>query len=96
MSPGLRDSHGLPSDLEGVWITSVSPRSPLYDEGVTQTQNVITVITEVNGEKVDSVSAFESSVKGVGAGSRLRLYLRRFVNGQEQQPLFAFPRVPEE
>lgn len=94
LSQSLRESHGLPEDLEGVWITSVSPRSPLYDEGVTQTQNVITVITEVNGEKVDSVSAFEDAVKEARPGSRLRIYLRRFVNGQEQGPLFAFPRVP--
>ncbi len=96
LTPGLRESHGLPEGLAGVWITSVSPRSPLYDEGVTQTQNVITVITEVNGEKVDSVSAFEGKVTEASPGSRLRIYLRRFVNGQEQQPLFAFPRVPEE
>lgn len=96
LTPGLRESHGLPEGLEGVWITSVSPRSPLYDEGVTQTQNVITVITEVNGEKVGSVSEFEDRVREAGAGSRLRLYLRRFVNGQERQPLFAFPRVPED
>ncbi len=95
LSPGLRDVHGLPEGLEGIWITSVSPRSPLYDEGVRQTRNVITVITEVNGEGVASVAAFEDAVGNAAPGSRLRLYLRRFVSGQEQPPLFAFPRVPE-
>ena len=74
----------------------MSPRSPLYDEGVTQTQNVITVITEVNGKRVASVVEFEDAVSKVPSGSRLRLYLRRFVGGQEQPPLFAFPRVPED
>ena len=96
MTDGLRETHGLPEGLAGVWITTVSPRSPLYDEGVTQTQNVITVITEVNGDKVGSVESFEDAVKGVAPGKRLRLYLRRFVEGREQAPLFAFPRVPEE
>lgn len=96
LTPGLKEAHGLPDELEGAWITSVSPRSPLYDEGVTQTDNVITVITELNGEPVKSVDGFESAVREARPGSRLRLYLRRFVNGQEQPPLFAFPRVPEE
>ncbi len=96
LTPGLRESHGLPSDLEGVWITSVSPRSPLYDEGVVQTQSIITVITEVNGERVSSVEDFESKIRAARPGSRLRIYLRRFVNSQEQQPLFAFPAVPSQ
>ena len=95
LTQGMQESHGLPDGLRGVWITAVSPRSPLYDEGVTETGNVITIITEVNGEDVASVSDFERAVKQADPGSRLRLYLRRFVNGQEQAPLFAFPRVPE-
>ncbi|MFQ5526789.1 MAG: Do family serine endopeptidase [Thermoanaerobaculia bacterium] len=96
LTPGLRESHGLPSSLAGVWVTSVSPRSPLYDEGVVQTQRVITVITEVNGESVNNVTEFEDKIRDAQAGSRLRIYLRRFVNGQEQQPLFAFPPVPDQ
>jgi serine protease Do len=34
LTPGLRSMHGLPDDVEGVWITELSPRSPLYDEGL--------------------------------------------------------------
>ena len=93
LTPGLRSMHSLPEDLEGVWVTSVSPRSPLYDEGV-RAQNVINVITEVNGRGVEDVDAFEDLVQEARPGSRLRIYFRRFVNGQEVQPLFAFPEVP--
>lgn len=96
LTPGLKESHELPAELKGVWITSVSPRSPLYDEGVVQTQSVITVITELNGESVEDVADFETKVRNAQSGSRLRLYLRRYVNGNEQQPLFAFPLVPEQ
>jgi S1-C subfamily serine protease len=85
--------HDLPEDLEGVWITSISPRSPLYDEGI-RTQNIINIITEVNGTEVDDVEEFETIVRSAESGSRLRLYVRRFVEGQERQPLFAFPPVP--
>jgi serine protease Do len=93
LTPGLRSMHSLPEDLDGVWVTSVSPRSPLYDEGV-RAGNVINVITEVNGRAVEDVDGFEEIVGGSGSGSRLRIYFRRFVNGQEVQPLFAFPEVP--
>jgi serine protease Do len=93
LTSGLRSMHDLPADLEGVWITSISPRSPLYDEGI-RTQNIINIITEVNGTEVDDVEEFETIVRSAEAGSRLRLYVRRFVEGQERQPLFAFPAVP--
>lgn len=93
ITPGLRSTHGLPDDVVGVWITEISPRSPLYDEGVRSGQ-VINVITEVNGSSVDSVAEFEDLVRDAPSGSRLRFYLRRFGRGQELQPLFVFPAVP--
>jgi serine protease Do len=93
ITPGLRSSHGLPEDVAGVWITEISPRSPLYDEGVRSGQ-VINVITEVNGRSVSSVAEFEDLVRDAPSGTRLRFYLRRFGRGQELQPLFVFPAVP--
>ena len=93
ITPGLRSTHGLPEDADGVWITDISPRSPLYDEGVRSGQ-VINLITEVNGRRVGSVAEFEEIVREATSGSRLRLYLRRFGRGQELQPLFVFPAVP--
>ena len=93
LTPGLRSSHGMPEDLMGVWINEISPRSPLYDEGV-RAGEVINVITEVNGQRVDSVASFEDAVRNAESGSRLRVYIRRFARGQELQPLFVFPAVP--
>ncbi len=94
LTPGSRSSHGLPGDLAGVWITSVDPTSPLWDEGV-RNDGVIYVVSEVNGKKVTSVGEFEAAVKEAKPGSRLRLYVRRFANGQEAPPRFVFPRVPQ-
>ena len=93
ITPGLRSTHGLPEDAVGVWIIDVSPRSPLYDEGV-RAGEVISVITEVNGRDVENVAEFEDVVREAEAGSRLRIYIRRFARGQEVQPLFVFPAVP--
>ncbi len=93
ITPGLRSTHGLPEDAVGVWITEISPRSPLYDEGV-RGGEVINLITEVNGRDVESVAEFEEVVRQAESGSRLRIYIRRFARGQEVQPLFVFPAVP--
>jgi len=93
ITPGLRQTHGLPEDAEGVWVTDISPRSPLYDEGV-RAGEIINLITEVNGRDVGSVEEFEDSVRLAESGSRLRIYIRRFARGQEVQPLFVFPAVP--
>ena len=93
ITPGLRQAHGLPEDAVGVWITEISPRSPLYDEGV-RGGEVINIITEVNGRDVEDVDDFEAVVREADPGSRLRIYIRRFARGQEVQPLFVFPAVP--
>ena len=94
LTPGARQMHGMDDDVEGVWITSVDPASPLWEEGI-RDNGFLYVVTEVNGTEVESVAEFEEIVEGVEPGSRLRLYVRRFHQGEELPPLFAFPRVPE-
>jgi serine protease Do len=93
LTPGLRSMHGLPEDLEGVWVTELSPRSPLYEEGLRAGQ-MINVITEVNGQAVPDVATFEEIAGAAPSGSRLRVYVRRFFRGQERQPVYVFPAVP--
>ncbi len=93
LTPGSRSAHGLPDEVAGVWITSVDPTSPLWDEGV-RNDGVINIVSEVNGKKVTSAGEFEAAVKQAKPGSRLRLYVRRFANGEEAPPRFVFPKVP--
>ncbi len=94
LTPGSRTAHGLPDGVTGVWITSVDPTSPLWDEGI-RNDGVIYVVSEVNGKKVSSVGELEAAVKEAKPGSRLRLYVRRFANGEEAPPRFVFPKVPQ-
>jgi serine protease Do len=91
--PGLRAAHQIPEDVEGVWITQISPRSPLYDAGL-RTEGSVDIISEVNGEPISSVEDLERIVGEASSGSRLRLYVRRFADGREAQPIFAFPAKP--
>ncbi len=94
LTPNTRNTHRIPEEVDGVWITSISPRSPLYDEGVRIGQ-FISVITKVNNADVTSVAEFEEAVRSAPAGSRLRIYIQRFAGGREIPPLFVFPRVPQ-
>jgi serine protease Do len=94
LTPGARAELGIDESVEGVWITSVDPTSPFYDEGVRAQAGIVNIITEVNGESIDGVAAFEEVVRAAPAGSRLRVYVRRFQQGNEGPPVFVFPRVP--
>jgi serine protease Do len=93
LSPSLRSMHGIPANVEGVWVTDISPRSPLYDAGV-RAQEVVSIISEVNGAPVSSSQELEEIIGEAESGQRLRLYVRRFANGSEAPPLFAFPAKP--
>ncbi|MEE2777945.1 MAG: PDZ domain-containing protein, partial [Acidobacteriota bacterium] len=93
VTPGMRESQGLPEDIEGVVVTDVAATSPLIDEGV----GPGAIITEVNGERVRGTAEFEAAVESVGSGSFLRLYVQRFAaRGDEriEQGSFAIVRVP--
>ncbi len=91
----VRTGHGLPRDISGVVVTNVAPTSPLYDQRVRPGD----VITEVNGQPVHGPGDFERLVRGVRAGSFLRLYVMRPAPSQgdgsvKAQPYFAVVKVP--
>ena len=92
ISSALRDAHGIPSELDGVWVTGIEPTSPLFDENVRPGD----VIVDVNGELIDGAEAFEAAVEAVPSGSFLRLYVRRVDprSGEVAASFFAVVRVP--
>ncbi|MGE5234186.1 MAG: Do family serine endopeptidase [Acidobacteriota bacterium] len=91
LTPVLRNAHGIPGDVQGVFVSDVGAASPLYDKGVRPGD----VITEVNGESVSGVAQFEKALAGMKSGSFLRLYLRRFdPRSPRAVGYFAIVRVP--
>jgi serine protease Do len=74
LDAATRQNHGIPADVNGVWVTRVEPDSPLVDVGVQAGD----VIAEVNGTKVTTVAEFEKAVGAAASGSYLRLYVQRF------------------
>jgi serine protease Do len=91
LSPGLRSSHGVPETVRGVWVRSISPRSPLVEERVEAGD----VITEVDGKAIANVADFEAAVRAARPGGYVRFYVQRFDprSGRSAQ-FFAFGRVP--
>lgn len=92
LTGAIRESHGMPEEMAGVFVTNVAPSSPLWEEGLRSGD----IVTEVNGEKVDSVKSFENVVGGVESGAMLRLYYLRF-DPRSQEVIggfFAFVKVP--
>jgi serine protease Do len=93
LTPGMRQSLGLPDTLEGVMVREVAASSPLYDEGVTEGD----LIVEVNGEPVRNSREFESAVQALPKGSFARLYVKRVDTrgrGGREVNFFAVVRVP--
>ena len=91
LSSDLRSAHGIPSGVDGVVVTNVSPTSPLYEQLVRPGQ----IITEVNGQRVEGVADFEKIVKGAKSGSYLRLYVNQFAGrGAPAQRFFAVVQAP--
>ena len=92
LTPGIRSSHGIPDDLQGVWVRAVSPRSPLVDESVEPGD----VITEVGGRPIRNAAELEAVVKAARPGSYLRFYVQRFDPRTDRSgQFFAFARVPQ-
>ncbi|HEX2254744.1 MAG TPA: Do family serine endopeptidase [Thermoanaerobaculia bacterium] len=91
LSAELRQSHGLPASARGVWVTSVAPNSPLYDEGLAPGD----IIAEVNGQPVDGGEAFETAVENLSAGAYVRFYVQRFDPRNDRwTSFFAVARKP--
>jgi len=90
ITSAVRESQGIPEDVDGVWISEVAPSSPLYDEGVGPRD----VIVSVNGQPVTSAGDFERAVEQAASGSLLRLYVRRFARGEQVAAFFALVEKP--
>jgi serine protease Do len=91
LTPGLKASHGIPDTIQGVWIQTIEPRSPLAEEQIRPGD----VVTEVNGTPVDGAESFEAEVDSIASDSFVRLYVERFDprSGRSVQ-FFAFARKP--
>jgi serine protease Do len=92
LSSSLRGAHGIPSDVSGIIVTSVTPTSPLYEQFVRPG----TIISEINGQSIKGAADFEKIVKSAKPGSYLRFYTLQTDprGGRAPQSFFAVVQVP--
>ncbi|MCP3960561.1 MAG: Do family serine endopeptidase [bacterium] len=76
LTPSLRETHSIPDEVEGVWITDVAATSPLFDENVRPNDFIV----EVNGASIETAAELESAIGGVESGKLLRLYVKRIID----------------
>ena len=86
----LRSNHGLPEDLEGVWLTRIAQTSPLFEQGVRQGD----VIAEIGGREVNDAEELEALVGGHDSGDVIRFYMLRLGRDGAANPFFVFVEVP--
>jgi len=93
LSSSLRGAHGIPSDVSGIIVTSVTPTSPLYEQFVRPGS----IITEINGQAIKGSADFEKVVKSAKPGSYLRFYTLQYDprgGSRAATPFFAVVQVP--
>jgi serine protease Do len=93
LSGALRGAHGIPSDVSGVIVTSVTPTSPLYEQFVRPGS----IISEINGQSIKGAADFEKVVKSAKPGSYLRFYTLQYDprgGRSTPTPFFAVVQVP--
>ena len=71
LSPMARQNFRIEGEIEGVVVTQVRPLSPASEENMAPGL----VITEANGQPVDTPAELRSVVEDVKAGGYLRLYV---------------------
>ena len=67
----IRAMYQIPSDVSGVLVAGVEPNSNAYSKGIREGD----IISEINGQKVGSVSEYRSVVKGIKKGQSVKMYI---------------------
>jgi serine protease Do len=68
----MRMTYRIPSEITGVVVTSVDPKSNAYSKGVREGL----VISEVNGKTVRTLEDFRAAVAGIKPGDPVSIYVQ--------------------
>ena len=68
----MRMTYRIPSEISGVVVTSVDPKSNAYSKGVREGL----VISEVNGKTVRGMEDYRGAVAGIKSGDPVSLYVQ--------------------
>ncbi|HJW94805.1 MAG TPA: trypsin-like peptidase domain-containing protein [Thermoanaerobaculia bacterium] len=91
ITPQSRQQYGLGENLRGIVVTGVKEVSPAGDAGITEGD----VISEVQGQKINTLADFRAAVDGLKSGQTIRVYVTTS-GGRGGQSLsgYRFLRIP--
>jgi len=77
LTPRARQMYRIPDDINGVIVRNVDPKSNAFNKGLREGL----IITEMNGEPVESLSAFRKAASAVKSGEMVSIYVQDGNNG---------------
>jgi serine protease Do len=90
ITPELRRSSSLPSELNGVMVTNVKNVSAAGDANISEGD----VISEVQGQRINNVQEFRAAIDRVRSGQRIRLYVSTPTRGGQVVSTYRVLQVP--
>lgn len=90
LSPSLVTRYGIAEDARGVVITNVKEVSPAGEANLAPGD----LVTQVNGQRINTVQDFRRIVDAQESGQLLRIYVTRYGRGGQSQSFFALVRMP--
>lgn len=72
LSPRARQMYRIPEDIQGVLIRNVDPKSNAFSKGIRDGL----IITEVNGEAVETVADFKTATSRIKSGEMVSIYVQ--------------------
>jgi serine protease Do len=90
LTSATRQMYSIDDRVTGVLVTDVKEVSPAGDVGISEGD----VISEVQGQKITSVSQFRDAVDRLKSGSTIRMYVTTFQRGGQPVSAYRFLQVP--
>ncbi|HYO76603.1 MAG TPA: Do family serine endopeptidase [Thermoanaerobaculia bacterium] len=79
LTAALRETHNIPADIRGVVVTDVKNVSPAGEANISEGD----VISEIQGQRINTVEEFRAAVQRLRSGQRVRVYVTTPVRGDD-------------
>lgn len=93
MTSRMRQELDLPDDVQGVYVSEASPRSPLVTAAPAWSQ--FTFVTRIDGRQITDMESYREAVAGIEPGDVARVQLYLATSEGQGRFVFATVEVPE-
>ena len=90
LTPELRRQHSIGEDVRGVVVTYVKNVSPAGEANISEGD----VISEVQGQRINSIADFRRAVENIKSGQRVRFYVTTSARGGQSISTYRIITAP--